>query len=513
MLFFTSRQRRVNNGTSQFAAGLTGNFSLDTQQRVNIQGRQVATLRSGSRVLNLDFTLPDGFTSQTGMVATVFARDGDDFIRVTTSIRKLDGDRAVGTPLDRSQPAYTDVAQGKAHVGYASIFGKQYITRYEPVRDSGGQVVGVIFVGLDITSSPGLGLSALMAWRISMVYGAVQMAFLALSGRLDSALELGMAVFMVALLWITTHVVMSRYVATPLMAGRSASQRIASGDLTRQVHVGSSDDIGQVLMAINSVNIGLTTLIGKVRSAAEVVTMGTNEIADGNVDLANRTEKQAGEVNSAASTMHQLTGTVAQTADQVSQVTKLVNTMSTVASDGGAVVQDVVSTMGQISASANKINDIIALIEGIAFQTNILALNAAVEAARAGEQGRGFAVVASEVRSLAQRSSTAAREIRGLISASVSSVAQGSALVEKTRHSMEQITGSISEVVQYVDGISHASQEQRSGIENVNRSISEIDQMTQQNAALVEEAAAAAMRMRDQAHTLTDAMGSFKTHT
>jgi methyl-accepting chemotaxis protein len=183
-----------------------------------------------------------------------------------------------------------------------------------------------------------------------------------------------------------------------------------------------------------------------------------------------------------------------------------------VARGGGALVKDVVTTMGEISGSANKINDIIGLIEGIAFQTNILALNAAVEAARAGEQGRGFAVVATEVRSLAKRSATAALEIKGLIGASVDSVSAGSALVDKTRVSMEQITHSITEVVSFIDGIAHASKEQRAGIENVNRSVSEIDQMTQQNAALVEEAAAAAMRMRDQAHLLTDAVNSFKTH-
>lgn len=513
MVFFVGQQRRVDAGVRKFAAGLAGGYSLDTAQRMDVQGRQVAALRSGSRVLNLDFSLPDGFTRQTGMVATVFAREGDDFIRVTTSVRKLDGERAVGTPLDRSQPAYADALQGRAHLGYAIIFGKQYLTHYEPIRDRAGQVIGILFVGLDITATPGLSLSASMAWRVSMVYGCAQLVFLGLGGRLDSVPELGMAAFMIGLLWVTTYALTSRYVARPLQAGRSASQRMAAGDLTRQVHVGSSDDIGQVLMAINSINVGLTTLIGKVRSATDVVSMGTSEIADGNVDLANRTEKQAGEVNSAASAVHELTATVAQTAEQAAQANKLVSAMSAVASGGGAVVQDVVSTMGQISASANKINDIIALIEGIAFQTNILALNAAVEAARAGEQGRGFAVVASEVRSLAQRSSTAAHEIKSLISASVSSVAAGSVLVDKTRQSMEQITGSIAEVVHYIDGIAHASQEQRSGIENVNRSVSEIDQMTQQNAALVEQAAAAAMRMRDQAHTLSDAVNSFKTHS
>jgi len=512
MIFFAGLQRRIDNGARKMAAELKDGFTLDTAHRMDVQDRQVGILRSGSRVLNLDFSLPDGFTRQTGMVATVFARDGDDFIRVTTSVRKLDGERAVGTVLDRSGPAYTDAFQGRTHMGYAIIFGKQYITHYEPVKDASGKVVGILFVGLDVTASPGMRLSAAMAWRISSIYGIVELAVLALRGELDIPVKLGMAVFMIAMLWVITYTLMNRYVAAPLKAGRSASQRMASGDLTRQVHVGSSDDIGQVLMAINSINVGLATLIGKVRSASEVVSMGTNEIADGNMDLANRTEKQAGQVNSAASAVHELTATVAQTADQAAQVNKLVSTMSSVASGGGAVVQDVVRTMGQISASANKINDIIALIEGIAFQTNILALNAAVEAARAGEQGRGFAVVASEVRSLAQRSSTAAHEIRDLISASVSSVAAGSVLVEKTRQSMEQITGSIAEVVHYIDGIAHASQEQRAGIENVNGSVSEIDQMTQQNAALVEQAAAAAMRMRDQAQTLTDAVNTFKTH-
>ncbi len=513
MVTFAGVQRRVNKGARQFSAELSGGFTLEIAQRVSVAGREVGTLRNRERVLNLDFELPDSFTSRTGMVATVFASDGDDFIRVTTSIRKQDGDRAVGTPLDRSHPAYTDAFQGRPHRGYAIIFGKQYLTHYEPVRDRSGQVIGILFVGLDVTASPGAGLSVSMAWWVTGVYAVAQAVFLALGGQLQSSTMLGMSFVMAALLWLVTYGLMNRFVANPLKAGRTASQRMAGGDLTRQVHVSSSDDIGQVLMAINSINVGLTLLVGKVSSATEVVSLGTDEIADGNMDLANRTERQAGEVNSAASAVHQLTATVAQTADQAAQVNKLVGTVSRVASNGGEVVQEVVSTMSQISASASKINDIIALIEGIAFQTNILALNAAVEAARAGEQGRGFAVVASEVRSLAQRSSKAAHEIRDLISASVSSVAAGSVLVDRTRQSMAQITTSIVEVVDFMDGIANASQEQRAGIENVNRSVSEIDQMTQQNAALVEQAAAAAMRMREQAHALRSAVDSFKIHT
>jgi methyl-accepting chemotaxis protein-2 (aspartate sensor receptor) len=513
MFFFKVPQRRLGAAAQKFAASFSGSFSLDAHDLIDVQGRAVPALRSGSRTLNMDFSIADGFTSQTGLVATVFARQGSDFYRVTTSIRKLDGTRAIGTPLDRSQPAYTDVMQGRTHVGYAVIFGKQYLTRYDPVTDSRGQVIGVLFVGLDISASPGMGLAASMAWKLAAVCGVTQVALLAASAQLESASALACGGVTAAVIGGATYLLMNRHVSTPLASARAASQRMASGDLTQQVHVGSSDDIGQVLMAINSINVGLALLIGKVRSATEVVSMGTNEIADGNVDLANRTEKQAGEVNAAASAVHELTATVAQTAEQAHKVNHLVSSVAGVASGGGVVVQEVVATMGQISASANKINDIIALIEGIAFQTNILALNAAVEAARAGEQGRGFAVVASEVRNLAQRSSTAAHEIKDLITASVSNVAAGSSLVDKTRESMEQITSSISEVVRYVDGIAHASQEQRAGIESVNRSISEIDQMTQQNAALVEQAAAAAMRMRDQSHTLSEAVGSFKTHS
>ena len=511
MRLFNGPQRRVNAAARKFAASLSGSFSLDPHARIDVQGRSTPALRNGARTLNMDFALADEFTRATGLVATVFARDGSDFFRVTTSIRKQDGERAIGTPLDRSQPAYTDVLQGRAHTGYAIVFGKQYLTRYEPIKDGQGQVIGVLFVGLDVTSSPGMGLAASMAWRVSAVYGVVELLYLAANGQLGNLQEMGMSGFMLALLWVTTYSLMNHFVAQPLKAGHSASQRMASGDLTRQVHVGTSDDIGQVLMAMNSINVGLTLLISKVRNASDVVAMGTNEIADGNVDLANRTEKQAGEVNAAASAVHQLTSTVAQTAEQTHKVNQLVTSVAGVASSGSQVVQDVVSTMGQISTSANKINDIIALIEGIAFQTNILALNAAVEAARAGEQGRGFAVVASEVRNLAKRSSTAAHEIKDLIAASVSNVSAGSQLVEKTRESMEEITSSIAEVVRYIEGIAHASQEQSAGIESVNRSISEIDQMTQQNAALVEEAAAAAMRMRDQSHTLTDAVNTFKT--
>lgn len=504
--------KQVRAATQRFVAMTPGPYTLDSQQTVPIDGRQVALLRSGSRVLNLDFSATDEVSRRKGFVATIFARDGDDFIRVTTSVRKQDGERAIGTPLDRSQPAYGDALRAKTHEGYITIFGRQYVSHYVPLIDGAGQVVGILFVGLDVTDSPGMGLAASMACKVALVYGVVQVLYLGVSGRQGNAWEWAFTVVMLIALWSTTYSLMRKNVATPLAAGRKAAQRTAAGDLMLQVHVGSGDEIGQMLLALNSINVGLAGLIGNVRRSAKIVTDGTHAIAEGNGDLASRTEQQAGEVNSAASAIHQLTATVAQTADQAAQLNTLVSSVAKVAHSGEEVVGQVVNTMGEISASARKINDIIALIEGIAFQTNILALNAAVEAARAGEQGRGFAVVASEVRNLAQRSSKSANEIKALITASVTSVESGSALVTKARLAMEHITGSITEVETFIDGIANASQEQRQGIESINSSVSNIEQMTQQNAALVEEAAASAMHMRDEATTLAEAVDSFKTH-
>jgi methyl-accepting chemotaxis protein len=279
------------------------------------------------------------------------------------------------------------------------------------------------------------------------------------------------------------------------------------------VHVNDGNDIGQMLLAINGISVGLTGLVGNVRQAAVMLADGTREISDGNMDLATRTEQQAGEVNATASAMQELTTTVSQNADRANQLNGLVASVSGMAVTGGGIVGQVVETMGQIKTSAHRISDIIGLIDGIAFQTNILALNAAIEAARAGEQGRGFAVVAAEVRNLAQRSSTAAQEIKSLIDASVKTTDLGSELVEKARVSMSQITTSVQEVVGFIDSIASSSNAQRLGIENVNYSVGQIDQMTQQNAALVEQSAAASMKMREQATQLGTAVDSFRTHS
>ena len=254
----------------------------------------------------------------------------------------------------------------------------------------------------------------------------------------------------------------------------------------------------------------LRRLVGEVRHTADSISTASNEIATGNQDLSARTEQAASNLQQTASSMEQLTGTVKQTADSATTANQLVSSASSVARRGGEVVTQVVSTMDEINASSKKIADIIGVIDGIAFQTNILALNAAVEAARAGEQGRGFAVVAGEVRSLAQRSAEAAKEIKALIGASVDKVESGSKLVADAGQTMQEIVGSVQRVTDIIGEITAAASEQSDGIGQVNTSVTQLDKMTQQNAALVEESAAAAESLKDQAQKLAAVVGTFR---
>jgi methyl-accepting chemotaxis protein len=304
--------------------------------------------------------------------------------------------------------------------------------------------------------------------------------------------------------------VITRSITQPLNRAVGMAQAVAGGDLTMRMEVHSSDETGQLLRALIDMNESLARTVGQVRSGTDTITTASNEIASGNMDLSSRTEQQASSLEETASSMEELTSTVSQNAENARQATKLVGTASDYATKGGQVVGEVVSTMGAIKESSSKIVDIISVIDGIAFQTNILALNAAVEAARAGEQGRGFAVVASEVRNLAQRSASAAKEIKELIGRSVETVDAGAALVNQAGATMQGIVQSVRQVAEIMHQISAASSEQSTGIEQVNQAIVSIDDVTQQNAALVEQAAAAAQSMRDQADLLAQAVSVFK---
>ena len=312
------------------------------------------------------------------------------------------------------------------------------------------------------------------------------------------------AVGMLLALWV------ARSVSRPLIEAVGVARQVAAGDLTAHIVIQSQDETGQLMLALKDMNASLQRLVGQVRSGTDTIATASSQIAAGNQDLSSRTEEQASSLGETASSMEELTSTVKQNADNARQANTMALSSSSIAIEGGKVVSEVVGTMASINASSRKIVDIIAVIDGIAFQTNILALNAAVEAARAGEQGRGFAVVATEVRNLAQRSAAAAKDIKVLIGDSVEKVEEGSRLVDQAGRTMDDIVASITRVTDIMSEITAASSEQSAGIEQVNQAIAQMDQVTQQNAALVEEAAAAAESMQEQAASLSEVVSVFK---
>ncbi|WP_296948517.1 methyl-accepting chemotaxis protein [uncultured Massilia sp.] len=303
---------------------------------------------------------------------------------------------------------------------------------------------------------------------------------------------------------------LTRGIVRPIQDAVIVAETVAGGDLTHVIDADGKDETGALLRALRHMNDSLVGIVGQVRSGTDTIATASREISAGNLDLSARTEQQASSLEETAAAMEELTTTVRQNAENARQANQLAIAASQVATQGGAVVGQVVSTMSAINESSKKIVDIITVIDGIAFQTNILALNAAVEAARAGEQGRGFAVVAGEVRTLAQRSAAAAKEIKELIGNSVANVDTGAKLVDQAGTTMEQVVTSIRRVTDIMGEITSASQEQTGGIEQVNGAIGQMDQVTQQNAALVEEAAAAAASMEDQAGKLADVVSVFK---
>jgi methyl-accepting chemotaxis protein-2 (aspartate sensor receptor) len=573
-----------------FHNSVPGVFELDAATTVDIGGTSTPTLKLDGKVLNLDFTAADAFTAQTAGNATIFAVDGEDFVRVSTSVKKENGERAVGTKLDRASPAYAVLRDGRTYIGLVTLFGKQYITQYEPARDAAGKLVAVLYVGVDISDDMKLLKDRIRAVKVGdtgyfyvlsaapgktygdlIVHPAKEGSNLLQSKDADGRLfiqemlekkngsisydwqnpgesrarekfvaythikdwnwiiaggtyrdeitsaatqlrnrfivfALGALAALAAVLYLVVRASVSR----PLAKVRDAARRLADGDLTTRIESSRRDEIGLLTEAINTIGAKLSGVVGKVREGAEQIANASQEISAGNLDLCQRTEEQAASLASTASSMDQLTATVRQNADNARQANGLAKGASDVAHKGGATVAQVIARMDAISQSSRKISDITGVIDGIAFQTNILALNAAVEAARAGEQGRGFAVVANEVRSLAQRSAAAAKEIKGLIEASNGEVAAGSKLVAEAGATMDEVLSSVARVTDIMAEISAASQEQTSGIEHVNRSVGEMDETTQQNAALVEEASAAAQAMQDQAAELARAVRLFR---
>jgi methyl-accepting chemotaxis protein len=319
----------------------------------------------------------------------------------------------------------------------------------------------------------------------------------------------GLCAVAVVIALVSTRVV-RRSITLPLQRAMDVAQDVAAGRLSNRRQSFSRDETGQLLAALGKMNGDLFRIVSAVRDSSGTIVTASDEIAQGNLDLSARTEQQAGALEETASSMEELTATVKQNAANAREADQLAGVALDVAARGGAVVASVVDTMGSINASAGKIKDIIGVIDGIAFQTNILALNAAVEAARAGEQGRGFAVVASEVRNLAQRSAAAAKEIKGLIETSARDVATGTELVGKAGATMQEIEASVKHVTTIMRDISLANGEQEAGIAQINEAIGQMDSVTQQNAALVEEAAAASQALREQAAQLGELVGTFE---
>jgi methyl-accepting chemotaxis protein len=305
--------------------------------------------------------------------------------------------------------------------------------------------------------------------------------------------------------WLIT-----RSIVRPVKTAMEIARTVALGDLTSRIEADSKDETGQLLRSLKDMNDNLVNIVSQVRVGTETIASVSSQIASGNLDLSSRTEQQASSLEETASSMEELTSTVRHNVDNARQANQLALNASGIAVRGGVVVAQVVETMGFINESAKKISDIIGVIDGIAFQTNILALNAAVEAARAGEQGRGFAVVASEVRNLAQRSSVAAKDIRVLIADSVEKVETGGLLVSEAGKTMNEIVLGVKQVTEIMAEITAASEEQSAGIQQVNQAINQMDQVTQQNAALVEEAAAAAESLRVQAAGLSGIVSVFR---
>jgi methyl-accepting chemotaxis protein-2 (aspartate sensor receptor) len=544
-------------------------------------------LRDWGPKLNGNFTQVDKFAGTTGGVATVFAAKDGDFERITTSVKKADGTRAIGTKLGTTHPAFATLKAGKSYAGRAVLFGRAYMSYYEPIKNDAGKLIGLLYVGFDLDAFE-KAMDKMAADAKFFQHGGTyiiggaknpETAFFAAhptakgkllkdaaptlltalagadkdsgyvsgapdvlgNGRDDNfaivrkneqsgywvvaqvsegeamASHWGAMLPFWAMLALTTaglgaglFWMMRSWVARPLGQLTEAVAAIAEGDLTHAVHSDRKDEIGLLMRNTESMRRRLADTIGTVRHSVDSIGTASTEIATGNQDLSQRTEQTASNLQITASSMTQLTVTVKQTADSARTANQLVSTASSAAAKGGEVVGQVVSTMDEINTSSRKISDIIGVIDGIAFQTNILALNAAVEAARAGEQGRGFAVVASEVRSLAQRSAEAAKEIKTLIGASVERVETGARLVQDAGSSMNEIVSSVQRVQDIIGEISAAASEQSDGIGQVNSSVGQLDQMTQQNAALVEQSAAAAESLKEQAQRLVQAVAVFR---
>jgi len=522
----------------------------------------------------------------------VLMKRGKTFVAVSTSVKNDKGERAMGMLVDATHPAYAGLLRGQPYVGRASLYGRSFITRLQPVRDLQEQVVGALFVAFDLTefdrsleqmvagarffdsggvyvldprggdaqqatlmlppalrgrtlaevagagagpellaalrsSTPGTELSGLRpvlrpsatdrfaVARPSAGTGWIVVGEVSSSEAMQeqwATLAPFLAMFGVAALALCAgqYLLIRRWVGRPLQLLTQSLERVADGDLSIPVPSGRGDEIGSMMSGVERMRLRFVEMLGAVRASADAISLASSEIACGNQDLSRRTEETAARLQQTTSAMEQVHGNVRQAADATHTADGLACSASEAAERGGAAMRDVVQKMGSISASSKRIAEITGVIDTIAFQTNILALNAAVEAARAGDSGRGFAVVAAEVRSLAQRSASAAKEIKELISGSVEEVQGGSLLADAASARVQEILAGVRHVNATLGTITASTREQSDGLGHINESVATLDRMTQQNAALVEQSAAAAESLKGQAAALVDAIAQFR---
>ncbi len=447
-----------------------------------------------------------------GHDAKAFAKYKEDFVKRGKEVQqgfaeleKIFAKLQLNTPLIGEAKSSLDQLEGKY---------LEALKQYDPAKVDSPQIVDALVKGMDRAPTEKIDqIVSFVSERSEQIREQNRQTAQAQSDLAEKTILLALLVLTAVGAGLTYWIITS--VTRPLNSAIGIARTVASGDLTTKINVVSKDETGQLMSALKDMNENLMRIVTQVRNGTDAIATGSNQIAAGNLDLSSRTEQQASALEETASSMEEITSTVKQNADNAKQANQLAASASDIALKGGDVVSQVVITMGSINEASKKIVDIISVIDGIAFQTNILALNAAVEAARAGEQGRGFAVVATEVRNLAQRSASAAKEIKELIGASVERVDAGGRLVAQAGTTMDEIVESVKRVTDIMAEISFASQEQSAGIEQVNQAITQMDEVTQQNAALVEEAAAAAASLQNQADQLAQTVGSFKldSHT